>query len=376
MKKIGRHFRLPAIIIALVGGCVFYAYSRGAQSPGLEERISKLRAEVNRVPTGMGNFEERISTLEEWTDELAARGKLRIPTHMAIYLYTLRTGGFNEQAHGLAAQAVKILGFVADNAGKTGKLVRTDSSELVAGEYATITLEYTVGEALIPRGGGLRVGQLFSANRLNRLQVADPKGDAWVSFKVISNSATTEAYPYPWRGVFSDLFGPTPGPALKVTSGALKQGDKVIVTLGDRGQGSRGLRMQPRDADDFRFTLDFDFDGQNTFVPGDFVGVKIRGSEPASIRAVVPSVVATGESFALRLAVEDKYFSPATFAGGVFNVRLNGKAVGELRVPAGQYVGKLGNLKLEREGGYKFEVSSADGKFQPGHAQGFLRALP
>ncbi|MGH9769010.1 MAG: hypothetical protein ACREAB_16390 [Blastocatellia bacterium] len=80
--------------------------------------------------------------------------------------------------------------------------------------------------------------------------------------------------------------------------------------------------------------------------------------------AVAPSAVAAGEAFSLRLRVEDQYWNPARDGRGAFKVSLNGRPVGEINVPAGKYTGRLDGVKIAREGGYKFEVTSADGRFK------------
>jgi uncharacterized protein DUF3604 len=45
-------------------------------------------------------------------------------------------------------------------------------------------------------------------------------------------------------------------------------------------------------------------------------------------------------------------------------VSLDGRPVGEINVPAGKYTGRLDGVKIAREGGYKFEVVSADRRFR------------
>ena len=117
-------------------------------------------------------------------------------------------------------------------------------------------------------------------------------------------------------------------PALRVTSGALKQGDKVIITIGDTSRGGPGYRPPTRDSDDFPFLVAADFTGDGTMVPAARVTMPVFGDAATFINAVVPSVVAVNEPFAVRLRVEDQYWNPAKFGGGKFNVSLNGKPDG------------------------------------------------
>ena len=73
--------------------------------------------------------------------------------------------------------------------------------------------------------------------------------------------------------------------------------------------------------------------------------------------------MAVEEAFRLRLRLEDEYNNPASFDGGSFTVRRDGRAVGTIRVEPGSALGVLTGLRLDREGAYKFRVVSEDGKF-------------
>ncbi len=360
MKTPITHFRLMLITVLVSAPLVYYSATRGAQTPGLAERIDKLRAEINAIPTDAGNYAERVNTLYAWGDELSVNGRLRAPQNLMAAFYRLPNP--TPDAAATVARWVRILSFLEANGDKTGLLTRTDRNELIAGHYTTVVLEYTLGEVEIPKGEGIRVGQKFISNR-PRLQNYDPALDSYVTFKVASSTATTEPHSVPGQGVYSSIFQPVPMPGLRVTSGKLQRGDKVIITIGDTSRGARGYRPMPRDADDFRFLVELDFDGRGTFVPAAEVSTKVSGDEASLINAVIPSIVAIGEPFALRLRIEDQHWNPARFGGGTFKVSLNGKPVGQIQVPAGQYLGRLGGVKIDVEGGFKFDVVSADGRF-------------
>ena len=335
-------------------------WTLGCTNRTLDDRVRLLREQMQEVPTSAGNYVERLSTLEDWWNDLASRGRLRIPTVVAVPIMQLRFAGqFTGATPDLITRIERTLAFVEEHGDQIGSLERVDDADLVANEFATIVLEYTVGDVAIETGGLLRIGQIFSANKLQRLQNTDPTADAYVAFEVTS-SAATNLMMAPFRGVFGNLFSDEPGPALRVSSGTLKRGDRVRITLGDRSRGSRGLRMVPRDADAYRFVLLADPEAQGVLVPAGFVSVRIRGASPEGIRAVVPSIVAVGETFSLRLAVEDRYFSPATYPGGTFSVRLLGKEIGEIEIPTGGSEGKLEGLVIDRDGGFRFEVVSKD----------------
>ncbi len=349
---------LPSILASVVLVLVPFGCDRGSD---LQQRTAKLMAEMETVPTDADNYVARLVLLEEWWNDLSTRGRIRIHQVPAAPLLMARMPlRFTDQTASLIEQAATMLAFAEEHGDRVGRLVRVDNNDLVVNTYTTVALEYTVGDVEIATGGALRIGQNFFANYLQKLQNTNPAGDAYVTFEVTSE-ATTSQTTVPWIGIYNDLHQASPAPALRVVDGSLRTGDTVLITLGDRSGGGRGLRMMPHDSDDFRFVLEVDPNGDGVFVLADFVSSPVRGAEPAGLRAVVPSVVATGKPFALRLAVEDRYFSPATFGGGSFTVTLDGEVVGTLEIQNARSEGRLDGLTIDREGGFRFQVASADG---------------
>ncbi|MBK8313746.1 MAG: DUF3604 domain-containing protein [Acidobacteria bacterium] len=353
--NIGQTRIVAAVLVIAVTGS-FYVASRGAQSPGLEERISKLRAEIDSVPTVAGNYDDRVRTLIEWGDILTTRGRLIAPQDLSLGFYRLRD--FNTEAATSVKNWTKALGMLDDKGDRMGSLVRTDSNDVTAGQITSLTLVYTVGDVEIPRGNGLVIGQNFFSGRL---QSGDPTAENYVTFKVESKTAQTAPYTAYWRSSYSNIFNPLPVPGLRINSGALKNGDKGRISIGVNGPG---YRPNTRDADDFRFLLAADFAGDGVFVPAARTSIKVMGDAASLINAVVPSVVGVNESFAVKLRIEDQFWNPASkFPGGKFNVRLNGRPLGVIDVAAGEYLGRLDGVKIPVEGGYKLDVSGANGRF-------------
>ena len=208
------------------------------------------------TPTDVDNYMDRVRILEDWWNDLTLRGRLRIHQIAALPFAEIRyPHRFTDRTPELVERIAKILAFVERHGDQNGRLVRIDETDLVVNEYATVVLEYTVGEIEVAIGGSLRIGQIFSANRLQKLQNTEPAGDAYVTIGVESE-ATTEATTVPWRGIYNSMFSYDPAPALAVTGGTLERGDTVRITLGDRSGGGRGLRMMPHDTDAFRFVVD------------------------------------------------------------------------------------------------------------------------
>jgi hypothetical protein len=353
-------FKLLLLAIALFGALALYSLARTAEPPSLQDRIAKLKAEIDTVPLTAANYPERIQTMRDWGNMLTDRGHFF--TQQDLQLTFIRMPNANAEAEAAMKQWARVLSFIEAKGGGMGTLVRTDRNELQAGQFSTIVLEYTVGAAEIPKGAGLRLGINFF-NIRPRPQSTEPAAEGFTSFKVESGTAQTETSTGPIYGIFGSIFTPIPLPALRVTSGAMKQGDKVVITIGDTSRGSPGYRPPTRDAEDFPMAVAVDFTGDSTMIPAARVSMPVFGDAAMFINAVAPSIVAVNEPFTLRLRVEDQYWNPAKFEGGKFKVSLNGKPVGEIEVAAGRYTGQLDGVKIPVEGGYKFDVASADGRF-------------
>ncbi len=357
---------LFAILPALVCG----------QTRTLAERIRQFRAGIATVPTDERNYQQRVQLIEEWGADLSARGILPHPQDVMRAFFYLPTA----DARGVAtiARWERVFSFLEDHgAGRTGTLRRIDSNDLIAARYATIVLEYTVGEVEIPTGNGLRIGQSSQYNRPG-LQNVDAFLDSYVTFRLTSRTATTEPAVSMWHGVLANHTRGrlVPMPALRVTSGRLVKGDKVVIMIGDKAGGSAGFRTPHTDVDGYRFGVEIDYDGKGSFVPAGFTEVNISGDEAAGVEAVIPSIVATGESFSVRLRVEDQYRNPARDGGGIFRITHEGKLLGEVRVAPGSNTGRLDGVKLDREGYYRFDVASVDGRLRGGSNPMLVERLP
>lgn len=352
--------RWIAAALSIGAASLIYSIAGTAQTPALADRVAKLRSEFAAAPTNPVNYRERVQLLEDWGNDLASRGRLKVPQDLMSQFY--RLGEFSPQGATAVSRWFRVLSFLEDKGDQTGTLVRVDRNPLVAGMFTTLVFEYTVGDVEIPKGEGLRIGQIFVGN-FPRLQTSDPSLDSYVTFQVTSATAKTEPYSSLGQGVMSSIFGPIPMAALRVTSGTLKKGDRIRITVGDTSGSGRGYRPVIRDADDFRFNMQIDPAGDGAFMPAAIATLRIVGDQAASINAVAPSVVAAGEAFALRMRVEDQYTNPAEFGGGKFRVTLGGKPVGEIAIAAGKNTGALEGLKLPAEGAYKFRIASADGRF-------------
>ena len=141
----------------------------------------------------------------------------------------------------------------------------------------------------------------------------------------------------------------------------LQPGDQVVFTYGDRSGGSHGLKLPSFSNDKLMFPIYVDLDGSGKFLTPVWPHFSVIGNQAAAVRATAPSMVATGEKFALAVRFEDDHWSRATGSIPGFEISLNGKTLRTM--PAGTeglVIAK--GLQLDQPGTYRFSVRSTDGK--------------
>src|SRR5690349_20467044 len=126
--------RSHVLLAAVVACAAIYVISGDAQAPTLAQRVAKLRADINTVPTAESNYGERIATLQAWGNDLATRKLLLAPQDLLSAFYRLPT--VTPQSIAAVARWTRTLSFLEDKGGRTGTLRRVDNNQLVAGEYS------------------------------------------------------------------------------------------------------------------------------------------------------------------------------------------------------------------------------------------------
>jgi len=91
-----------------------------------------------------------------------------------------------------------------------------------------------------------------------------------------------------------------------------------------------------------------DLEGKGQFLTPALPGYSVVGRGVQSARAVVPSVVAVGESFALTIRSEDEYLNRATGEIPAYEIRLGEEIIST--VPAGDEAAKRGKLVDSTQG--------------------------
>ncbi|MHB1134422.1 MAG: DUF3604 domain-containing protein [Chloroflexota bacterium] len=191
---------------------------------------------------------------------------------------------------------------------------------VVAASYGTWRLTYVVGERGLAPGGVVRVS-------------TDSDTD-WALPQFTDQAAAD----------YATLAGPSDAALQVVVRGlrelrlvnrgrALRAGERLTLTLGDRGGGGPGSRAQTFQELRRNFLVAVDAEGTGRFVGlEDSPWLSVVGGPATRLVVVVPSTAGVGEPFRLLLRAQDDWGNPA--AGYTGTVRLEGAG---LALPAGQY---------------------------------------
>ena len=167
----------------------------------------------------------------------------------------------------------------------------TPAGAFEAGSYASLTITYTAGYFGIDDTGAVRVVTRFATD-MGRPQFNDPQAPNYVSVEA-SNGAQLElrfdpkGHVRPWDRTIS----------IRVLQGFLREGDTLTIRLGDRRQGSPGIRMQTFAERDFQLKLFVDpiATGIFTEVPSS-PRLDIVAGKPVVWKAILPTGLRAGRT--------------------------------------------------------------------------------
>ena len=241
-----------------------------------------------------------------------------------------------------------------------GKVTLKIDEPVAAGSWRTIEQTYAVGARPVEQGGTIMVARQLQSDA-GRLQGSDPGADHYVSAKTSNPHVRLTETVTSWSGMHGGFRSPADLPSFKVAEGRLDPGDTVTVVYGDRSGGSKGWRQQSFESDQVLLPLYIDLDGSGIFLTPAWPGFRVAGGAASGVSVVAPSVVEPGEKFDVSIRWEDKIYNRATGGAPAAAVTVNGKQVSALAAgePA---LNVLEGLALDREGVFRYEVRSADGK--------------
>ena len=187
------------------------------------------------------------------------------------------------------------------------------------GSFQSFTLVYTAGKFGIDDQGGLRIGFRGHFDG-SPIQFDDPKAPGYTSITASNDAVLDVSWEMrrnirPWN---KSLY-------IRCLR-FLREGDQITIKFGDTSQGSPGWQMQTFCESAFTFQITVD-----PFATQDFIAlpvdrnptIAIVPDEPASWKAVLPTLRRPNESFRLSVKSDDRWGNPSNRLTGRLRTRSN-----------------------------------------------------
>lgn len=174
---------------------------------------------------------------------------------------------------------------------------------VVAGEFGTWTIDYVVGVSGIDDGGRVRLAfrTVCDWGAPQFTQPTSPDYTSIHSTRPVSLAPEFGGYGVrPWNRTLT----------IQVGAGALSQGDRLRIVLGDRAFGSPGMRAQTYPEREFTIKLQADPFGTGLYEPVDDLVLPVIGGKATHLVLVAPSDVTAGEPSWLQVRALDAWGNP------------------------------------------------------------------
>lgn len=231
---------------------------------------------------------------------------------------------------------------------------------LVCGSWAAPVLTYTAGHFGIDDLGAIKIS-FRSASDHTPLQVTDPTAAGYATATASNGARLKLVYE---RNNIRPWFQTLRVQCLNY----LSEGDTITLHLGDRRQGGPGMRMQTFVEQGYQFRVHVD-----AFATCDFVAlpedrqprIDLIPGPAARHLAILPSLRAVGDVFALGLKVEDRWGNPTPEDRESYTLHATGPIAGlpELITMADATGGalRIEGLRAEAPGDVQIEMRDASG---------------
>src|SRR5713101_3768498 len=189
-----------------------------------------------------------------------------------------------------------------------GSIKLTPSGPFVAGSHVELTLTYTAGTFGIDDTGMVKVSWRTTSD-MSKPQFDKPAAANFTTVEA-SNGATLQ--------VWFDRLNIRPYAntlLIRVGRGYLRAGDTLTIRLGDRRQGSPGLRLQTNCEErvELKTSVDAFATYEFTELP-EQPGFALVAGPATQWKAIWPSLAVVGEPFRLAIVAEDMWGNPTSEA--------------------------------------------------------------
>ena len=242
---------------------------------------------------------------------------------------------------------------------KVGNATITPNVPCVAGEFASFTLTYTAGYFGIDDTGSLKIVHRFASD-MGKMQFTDPKGWNYVTAEA-SNGALLELR-YDQKGNFRPWDKTL---LIRVQLGFLREGDQIVIRIGDQRQGSPGIRVQTFTEPTFEFKVLVDaFATYNYVELPNQPTIPVVAGPPVLFKALLPTERLKGDHFKLGFKGEDRWGNPTHQVKGRFflHASLPTKGLPEfIDLNEGSRAHIINGLSTEQTGELVITITDANG---------------
>lgn len=221
---------------------------------------------------------------------------------------------------------------------RLGTIQLTPQGPVVAGSMMEWKITYTAGSYGVDEGGVLMLIQRIAAD-IEKPQFEHPKASAYTT--IYTNAECRLSYRFqpkqhsrPWQKWCL---------VIDIQDGYLSPGDTITIILGDRSQGSPGIRAQSfvESSHEFRVLVDPTNAAMPRRLPTSPVFPVVAG-EATSIVCKVPSQMLVGESNDVFVIGEDRWGNPTDVSGDLdIHISGEGQVLLDQHTITGELPGKL-----------------------------------
>ncbi|MGI9404764.1 MAG: DUF3604 domain-containing protein, partial [Hyphomicrobiaceae bacterium] len=228
-----------------------------------------------------------------------------------------------------------------------GSAALEPSGRIEAGSWQQFTLVYTAGQFGIDDTGSMKIAFRFATD-FGPVQFTDPKASGYTTVEASNGAVLDVRWEFkrnirPWsRALY-----------IGVQKHFLAEGDTITIRFGDQRQGSRGVRVQTYCEEKFEFRVFVDAIATYDYVAlPESPSINIVPGPPKTWRAVLPTLVRTGEPFRLSIKADDKWGNPSDQVDRTLHLDANGAIAGTpetVRFEAGHFACIVEGLAMAGE---------------------------
>jgi len=334
---------------------------------GLRAEVEALKRDLALAPTGLTNFERRMSVFWRWGNAAARAGMEMNPSFSS---QLARRPDFAQSGEAALARAfsntddmIRELAWREANPTGVGILRALTPGPFVADSYVSVVQEYEVGDVAIETGGGLLFTPYIYIGGI-AFQTEDPSQDNYLAVSASRPGVRFELASQQVGPIMSGAItgAPRDRPFFRLAEGRLETGDRITITLGERKGGSRGYLVPNFQTSGLRMRVWVRHNATSPTIVLPEIQFPVSGlPETVHVRAFAPSVVRTGECARISVRTEDRYYNRSILPAPAYVLK-NGDRI-LARLPAGgPAVQSIDRICYEEEGVTRLEVVSEDGQ--------------